>query len=145
MMKRRGISACFCDTSFFYATLDNKDHDHPAAATLADWVQANNVSLFTTWEVVLETVTLLRYRYSYQGSMAFIEEVLPHLNLIQLTSEDRINALEIFKKFSKDKQISLCDAISYVVVRDYLNFAPCLAFDEDFEQMGLTVLSEVPF
>jgi predicted nucleic acid-binding protein len=137
-------SALFADTSFFYALLDRKDQDHRAAKALASWVQNQQVPLVATWEIVVETVTLLRYRYSYQAAMTFIGQILPQLNLIYLTTEDRAKALDWFRRLSRDKRISVCDAVSYLVVREHLNFIPCLAFDEDFEQLGLTVLSEVP-
>jgi predicted nucleic acid-binding protein len=137
-------SALFCDTSFFYALLDRRDQDHHAAKALSKWVQDQQVPLITTWEMVVETVTLLRYRHSYQAAMAFLRQILPYLNLVYLTSDDRAKALDWFRKLSRDKKISACDAISYTVVRERLNFAPCLAFDEDFTQLGLTVLHEVP-
>jgi len=31
-----------------------------------------------------------------------------------------------------------------VVVTEYPEFLPCLAFDEDFRRMGLTVFEELP-
>jgi hypothetical protein len=37
--------------------------------------------------------------------------------------------------------LSLCDAISLVVVTTLLERMPCLAFDEDFRRLGLTVIS----
>ena len=137
-------SALFCDTSFFYACLDKRDHDHHVAKALAIWVEDQQVPLVTTWEIVVETLTLLRYRHSYQAAMTFLYQILPRLNLIYLSSDDRAKALDWFRRISQDKKISVCDAISYTVVRERLNFAPCLAFDEDFKQLGLTVLHEVP-
>ncbi len=137
-------SACFCDTSFFYALLDRRDRDHPAARALAEWVQNKQVPLVTTWEVIVETVTLLRYRHSYRAAMVFIHQILPRLNLVTLPTSDRAKALDWFGKLSRDKKISVCDAISYLVVREHLDNAPCLAFDEDFERLGLTVLRTAP-
>ena len=34
-----------------------------------------------------------------------------------------------------------CDAISYVVAKTILEDIVCLSFDEDFSQLGLTVIS----
>jgi len=144
MMARSPYALVFCDTSFFYASLDRRDRDHLAAKSLVEWVEDHQVPMMTTWEVVVETVTLLRYRFHYQAALTFIQDLLPQLNFVLLSTEDRAKALEWFKKLSKDKTISLCDAISYFVVRDYLNFVPCLAFDDDFEQLGLLVLKEAP-
>jgi predicted nucleic acid-binding protein len=138
------VRALFCDTSFFYAALDSRDRDHLPAKELSKSIQERQIPLITTWELVVETVTLLRYRYSYRGAITFSDLVLPRLNIFYIDSEARGKALLAFRKLSRDKEISLCDAISYVVVTEYLNFMPCLAFDEDFRRLGLTVLEEIP-
>lgn len=143
-MEMEGVKALFCDTSFFYAALDKQDRDHPAASKLAQSIQERQIPLLTTWEVIVETVTLLRYRYSYRGAITFIDLVLPRLNIFYIDSDTRAKALLTFRKLSRDKEISLCDVISYIVVSEHLNFIPCLAFDEDFKRLGLTVLDEIP-
>lgn len=140
----QGIEHLFADTSFFYAVLDRRDRDHKSAARLARFVQEEQIPLITTWEIIVETVALLRYRYSYRGAVAFIDQVLPQLNIFYVDAGARAKALRTFLKFSQDKKISLCDAISYVVVTEYLNFIPCLTFDEDFKRLGLHVLDEIP-
>ena len=88
-------------------------------------------------------MTLLRYRYSYRGAVTFIDQVLLQLNIFYINSEDRAKGLLAFRKLSRDKEISLCDAISYIVVSERLDFIPCLAFDEDFRRLGITVLDEI--
>ncbi len=133
----------FCDTSFFYALLDARDRDHPTATALARRIERNGTPLMTTWEVVVETVTLLRYRYSYRGALVFIDRVLPNLNVVYIDDTGKAKALGTFKRFSREHKISLCDAVSYVVVSEQLEFTPCLAFDDDLRKMGLTVLDEV--
>jgi len=139
-----GIKHLFSDTSFFYAVLDKHDRDHPAASRLAQFIQERQIPLITTWEVIVETVTLLRYRYSYRGATAFIDQVLPQLNIFYLDAEARVKALHAFLKLIRDKEISLCDAISYIVITERLNFIPCLTFDEDFKRLGLIILNEIP-
>ena len=134
----------FADTSFFYAVLDKRDTDHPAASQLSQFVQEQQIPLITTWDVIVETTTLLRYRYSYRGAATFIDRVLPQLNIFYLDAEVRAKAVHAFLKFSRDKEISLCDAISYIVITEYLNSIPCLTFDDDFKQLGLIVLDEIP-
>ena len=46
---------------------------------------------------------------------------------------------EIFKKLSKDKKLSYCDALSVVIITDLLDDMPCLTFDHDFRTLGLVV------
>lgn len=142
MKASKGLGArgvCFADTSFFYAVLDEDDIDHEAALSLVGMVERESLSVITTWEVVVETVTLLRYRYSYRGAMAFLEDVVPGLNLVYPTEGDRAEAVAVFARLGRDRRLSLCDALSYVVVKR-LGFPDCLTFDDDFEALGLTVL-----
>lgn len=141
-MKR--IKALFCDTSFFYAALDKRDREHSKARNLVQAIQEKQIPLLTTWEIIVETVTLLRYRHSYRGVVVFLDKVLPRLNIFYIDSEIRAKALLAFRKLGRDRKISLCDAISYVVVSERLDFIPCLVFDEDFKCLGLTVLEEIP-
>jgi predicted nucleic acid-binding protein len=48
----------------------------------------------------------------------------------------------VFKKLSKDKKISYCDALSFVIITDLLDGMPCLTFDRDFRNLGLMVYPE---
>lgn len=134
-----GVRFCFGDTSFFYASLDSRDRDHGEARELAAAIQERGIAVVTTWEVVVETVTLLRYRYSHRGAVVFIETVLPGLNLVFPSSSERSEALQVFIRRGSERRVSLCDCLSYAVVRR-LGFPPCLAFDDDFGSLGLTVL-----
>ena len=79
------LRALFADTSFFYALLDGRDRDHEAALRLAEAVRRRRIPLLTTWEIVVETVTLLRMRHSYAAALVFVDEILPRLNVLSLT------------------------------------------------------------
>lgn len=135
-----GTQVVYADTSYFYAALDGRDRDHGRARVLARQIQEQSIGIVTTWEVIVETVTLLRYRYSYLGAQTFIRRVLPTLNLVYVDEAERQKALALFSRVSRDWKISLCDAISAVVVKDRLRAIPCLAFDDDFRRLGLTVI-----
>lgn len=139
-MPRTG-RALFADTSFFYALLATDDRDHVAAVDLANHVEQSALALVTTWDVATETVTLLRYRHSYHAALAFIDEIIPEIHLINISDDVRRTALTHFRTWNRDHRVSLCDCISYVVVTEHLNHTPCLAFDADFERMGLWVLT----
>ncbi len=137
------VSYLFADTSFFYAVMDKRDRDHQVARDLAHFIEKRQIPIICTWEIIVETVTLLCYRFSYHGAAVFINKVLPKLNVFYINAEIRAKALNAFLKFSRDKEISLCDAITYIIVTQYLNFMPCLTFDEDFKRMGLIVLDSI--
>ncbi len=131
----------FCDTSFFFASLCPEDSNFEKADPLLQHCKDNAVMLCTTWDVVSETVTLLRYRASYKLAVQFLEIIKPSLFIVRYDDSIRISAEEIFKKISIDKRLSFCDAVSYVVVVHLLDNIPCFSFDRDFKSLGLTVFS----
>ncbi|MEK7333180.1 MAG: hypothetical protein AAB017_07370, partial [Nitrospirota bacterium] len=92
-----------------------------------------------TWDIISETITLLRYRASYKLSVEFIDVVKPSLHIVHYNDSVRMAAAEIFKKLSRDKRLSFCDAVSYVIITHMLENMPCFSFDSDFRSLGLTV------
>ncbi len=131
----------FCDTSFFHACLDRTGVHHPLARALVAEAAAARVALWTTWDVVSETVTLLRYRVGHASALSFVDEVYPRLHLVEYGAGVRGQALDVFRRYGPEHRISFCDAISFVVVTTLLDHMPCFAFDEDFRRLGLTVIT----
>jgi predicted nucleic acid-binding protein len=129
----------FCDTSFFYACLDPADTNHGRAREITNEIVARGASLSTSWDVISETVTLLRYRRSFQGALAFLTEVKPQLRIVAYGDLLRSEAEEVFRQYGRERRLSFCDAISFVVVTTLLDHMPCLTFDEDFRRLGMTV------
>ena len=134
-----GAGRAFADTSYFFALLNARDPDHAAAMRIAQQIAIGQVEVFTTWDVVSETATLLRYRWTHGAAAKFLTRLVPDLTVIQPDEDDRIAAIRLFLR-KRDLRLSLCDALSYVVVSTRLEWAPCLSFDADFRAMGLTVV-----
>jgi predicted nucleic acid-binding protein len=128
----------FCDTSFFFATLDPHDTHHAAAQERVQVCAEQRVSLLTTWEVLGETLTLLRYRLGASWAARFLDEVRPSLQLIAPSEAVREEALLLFRR--SPLRLSYCDALSCLVVTSVLHRIPCLAFDDDFRHLGLHVI-----
>ncbi len=131
----------FCDTSFFYACLDARDANHAQACRLLRKAVGSETVLSSTWEIVGETITLLRYRKHFPMAFSFLMDVKPQLDLIPFGDAVRHEAERVFCQFGKQFRLSFCDAISFVVVTTLLDYIPCLSFDRDFRRLGLTVLS----
>ena len=130
----------FCDTSFFYACFDPRDVNHQQANSLsADAVEAGS-TLYVTWDIISETLTLLRYRRSYRAALAFLSEIKPDLHIVNYGDSVRADAEQIFRRYGRDHKLSFCDAVSFVVVTTLLNDIPSLAFDADFRALGLIVI-----
>ena len=131
----------FCDTSFFYASLDRSDANHDRAQQIARQAAAVPASLYATWDVIGETVTLLRYRRGFQAALLFLTEVKPNLRIVAYGDRVRGEAEDVFRRYGGDHRLSFCDAISFVLVTTLLRNMACLAFDADFQELGLTVVS----
>lgn len=132
----------FCDTSFFFASLYPGDANYDRAGDILVECQEQTVTLHTTWDVVSETVTLLRYRASYKMAVQFLEVIKPTLAIVRYDDSVRSTAEAVFKKHARDKRLSYCDALSFVIITALLDHAPCLTFDNDFRSLGLTVYPE---
>ena len=135
------IQSVFCDPSFFYACLDPSDVHHERACSLLEESVAENIVFYSTWDIVSETATLLRYRSSYERAIQFLDHVKPTLRLVLYDGSIQSQAEEVFRQLGTDKKLSLCDALSFVVVTVLLENIPCLSFDRDFKRLGLTVIT----
>jgi predicted nucleic acid-binding protein len=130
----------FCDTSFFYACFDPRDVNHPQAAALSAQAADVGSALYVTWDIVSETLTLLRYRRSYREALTFLSEIKPELHIVNYGESVRAEAEQIFRRYGRDHKLSFCDAVSFVVVTTLLKDIPSLAFDADFRALGLVVI-----
>ena len=135
------LRSVFCDTSHFYACADIDDAFHRAALALAGEAARRRTQLWTTWDVLSETITLLRYRHSVAAAIRFLDDVKPELHVVEYGTDVRVEAERVFRRHSRDHRLSFCDAISFVVVTTLLERMPCFAFDEDFRRLGLTVIA----
>lgn len=130
----------FCDTSFFYACFDRDDANNARAEELVTEAAASGTVFTATWDIISETVTLLRYRRNFQAALTFLNEVKPQLHIVTYGDRVRDEAEQVFRQYGRERRLSFCDAISFVVVTTLLDHMPCLAFDEDFRGLGLTVV-----
>ena len=131
----------FCDTSYFYACADAGDMHYRRALALASESARRGTQLWTTWDVLSETVTLLRYRHSSAAAIQFLDDVKPGLHVVDYGADLRVEAEQVFRRHSRDHRLSFCDAISFVVVTTLLERTPCFAFDQDFRRLGLTLIT----
>jgi predicted nucleic acid-binding protein len=110
------------------------------ARLLVEKSASSGTTWCTTWDIVSETVTLLRYRRHFRAALAFLNDVKPGLQLVLYGDRVRDEAERMFRSYARDHRLSFCDAISFVVVTSLLDHVPCYTFDEDFRRLGLTVL-----
>ena len=130
----------FCDTSFFFAALYPKDVNYDRAGEILRDALQQEIDLFTTWDILSETVTLLLYRFNSKAAIRFLDELKPVLAIVAYDDSVREEAEKVFRILIRDKKVSFCDAISFVVVKTVLNDIACLSFDDDFSRLGLTII-----
>lgn len=130
----------FCDTSFLFASLYPEDMNYERAGEILEEALRQKVSLWTTWDIISETATLLLYRFHARAAVRFLDEIKPALRIVYYDDSVREEAERVFRLLIRDKKVSFCDAISFVVVKTILKDIPCLSFDEDFLRLGLTVI-----
>ncbi|MCX5797856.1 MAG: PIN domain-containing protein [Elusimicrobia bacterium] len=130
----------FCDTSFFFACLEARDAHHAQAVAWLEQSERRQTAFWTTWEVIGETVTLLRRRSGYDRAQEFIRQVVPALHTAELDGSARQESLEVFLRFAQDKELSLCDCISFVVLTTRLAHTSTATFDKHFQMLGLPIL-----
>jgi predicted nucleic acid-binding protein len=82
----------------------------------------------------------LRYRIGFRAALRFLDEIKPHLTIIEYDPKVRHQAERAFRQRGRSRRLSYCDAISFIVVTTLLDNTPCLAFDRDFRALGLTVI-----
>jgi predicted nucleic acid-binding protein len=131
----------FCDTSFFFAALYPKDVNYDRAGEILRDALQQEIDLFTTWDILSETVTLLLYRFNSKAAIRFLDELKPALAVVAYDDSVREEAEKVFRILIRDKKVSFCDAISFVVTRTILKDVVCLSFDDDFSRLGLTVIT----
>jgi predicted nucleic acid-binding protein len=69
-----------------------------------------------------------------------LDEFKPALDIVLYNHSVREAAEQVFRRYGAKRRLSLCDAISFVVVTTLLDNVPCFSFDQDFLALGLTVL-----
>ena len=130
----------FCDTSFFFAALYPRDVNYDRADEILRDALQQEIDLFTTWDIISETVTLLLYRFNSKAAIQFLDELKPVLTIVVYDDSVREEAEKVFRILIRDKKVSFCDAISFVVAKTILKDIVCLSFDDDFSRLGLTVI-----
>jgi predicted nucleic acid-binding protein len=88
----------FCDT-FFYACFDQRDVNHQQAEDLSADAAASGSRLYVTWDIISETLTLLRYRRTYREAMTFLTDIKPHLHIVNYGESARTEAENIFRQY----------------------------------------------
>ena len=127
----------FADTSYYLALLNPRDAWHQRACDLSRQLDADVV---VTDYILLELGNALSPIPLRQRLRPTIESLRsdPSIECVPANEELFEHGLELFNQ-RLDKEWSLTDGISFVVMRDY-GLTDALATDHHFEQAGFQVL-----
>ncbi|MBT8365030.1 MAG: PIN domain-containing protein [Deltaproteobacteria bacterium] len=140
MKTLKGLHAVYCDASFFIALFSKKDVRHNRALELFKEIKEEQITIHTSWFIVSESMTILRYQYGYTEALSFNQSIDLY-KIHQVTESQLQQAVAVFNLFNKDKKISFVDALTRVSIYGELEKMPALSFDSDFKALGLTTIS----
>ncbi len=127
----------FLDTSGLLCIHDKDDYRHEKA--VERFVEAKR--LLTTNYVLTEFVPLSSARgKNREESLSFVDDLLlvPRLELVWIDEQYHNLAVELLKN-RLDKNYSLCDSVSFVLMRERA-ISEALTTDKHFEQEGFVRL-----
>ncbi len=124
----------FLDASFWIVHRDEKDGNHPVARRVMSDLFRERIHFVTTLPIACETHAY--FARDRQRRELVLKDFLenPVLTTENISHQDQRAAREILQ-LHHDKSYSLCDALSFVVMRR-LNLKRAAAFDQHFRQFG---------
>ena len=134
----------FLDTSYFVALSNPRDQHHAAARHVFADLQHRRIRLVTTRGVILEignAMSRQRLRAKVIDFLASLETD-ESIEVVEISQDLFAAGVELFRDHA-DKEWSLTDCLSFVVMRD-LGIAEALTFDHHFRQAGFRPLLASP-
>ncbi len=127
----------FVDTSGFFALLCVEDQWHQHARALFTRADGQRWRLVTTNAAVIETHALLiaRLREGRRHGIEFLDRMeRTEFRVERIRATDEKLAMALLRRHA-DKEYSLCDALSFVVM-ERLKLKEVIAFDRHFREYG---------
>ena len=127
----------FADTYYFIALFHALDDGHARAMELS---RDRSFGLMTTRWVHTEFADGFAASAYREEIAAFIESLMTHADIVVVPANDELflQGLALYRS-RPDKQWSLTDCISFVVMRDW-EIQEALTADHHFEQAGFAAL-----
>lgn len=123
-------NACFVDTSFFYAILDQSDKQHLACKAVIDEARRQARSLVSTPLVIAETHALLLYRIGQHVATPWLRDIRLWVDVLPVSLEIEQQAIEIIQIYA-DQEFTFSDAVSFATI-DAFKIPVALSVDKHF-------------
>lgn len=142
MTNMHTISRLFVDTNIFVALNDEADATHTKALELKEKIKGIANSLYTSSDVIGETLTVLSKKLGKEKVNEFYNN-FPKLGIKEVFIDENIHneARNFFAKV-KSKNISFIDCSSVIAMKRN-KIDVIFSFDEDFKRMGVKLLGDV--
>jgi predicted nucleic acid-binding protein len=137
------IRCVFIDTSA-WIDLMNKKERHHAAAVMFNKSLAPMTFRITTWGIVSETFTWIRYHIGSREALRWLtlKESLEHQGFLQVVFPDpqmEVGIRKVIDRF-QDQSLSYVDAFSIALIQTRPEIDAVFAFDHHMILAGLPVL-----
>lgn len=136
------ILKIFVDTNIFVALKDNRDPTHKTAVKLLDLLEKKPVILYTSSDVLGETLTVMARKLGKKTAGEFIT-AYQKSGIREVFIDERIHeqARLLFYK-TKSKQISFIDCTSVCAIQEE-KISVIFTFDKHFKLLGVKLLEDV--
>ncbi|MEW6186525.1 MAG: PIN domain-containing protein [Thermodesulfobacteriota bacterium] len=134
-----GFHSIFCDASFFIALFSKNDTKHIRALELFKEIKDYRITIYTSWFVISEAMTILRYKYGYLEALTFNQSIDLY-RIVPTRESQHHQAIALFNLYGQDRKISFVDALSRIIISADLENIPAISFDSDFKTLGLTTI-----
>ena len=137
------IRCVFIDTSAWIDLMNKKERHHAAAITFHRSLAPMTFRI-TTWGIVSETFTWIRYHIGSREAIRWLalKESLEHQGFLQVVFPDtqmEVGVRKVLDRF-QDQSLSYVDAFSIALIQSRPEIDAVFAFDHHMILAGLPVL-----
>jgi predicted nucleic acid-binding protein len=143
MTSTNDIKCVFIDTSAWIDLMNKKERYHAAAITFHRSLAPMTFRI-TTWGIVSETFTWIRYHIGSREALRWLilKESLEHQGFLQVVFPDpqmEVGVRKVIDRF-QDQSLSYVDAFSIALIQSRPEIDAVFAFDHHMILAGLPVL-----
>lgn len=146
MTSTADIQCIFVDTSAWIDLMNKNERHHTAAVEFHQSLPSATLHI-TTWGIVSETFTWIRYHVGGREAIRWLtlKETMERQGILQVVFPDpqmEVGVRKVINRFG-DQSLSYVDAFSIIVIQSRPDVDAVFAFDHHMTLAGLPVLPGV--
>lgn len=127
----------FLDTSGFYALVSSSDKFHINARSTYESLVLDEVPLYTSSYVLVESIALIQRRLGYFVLKAFVDSVTEVFSIIWVGEKIHKSAWDLVQQ-REGREFSFVDVTTILIAKEI--DAHVVTFDDSFKKVGLKTL-----